>query len=409
MKTYMKTLLAGLAILAPLSAPALAETLRWSASGDVISYDPNAQVDSFTQSVQHMVFDPLVRRNKDLKLEPALATSWEIVEPNRWRFKLRQGVKFHEGQPLNADDVVATIQRQIDPGARNRENLSAVTGVEKVDDYTVDLILRGAYPLLLNDLAAIYIMSKPWMEEHDALKPGNTATGVVTYASAHANGTGPFKLKSYEPDARSVFEVNKDWWDKPQHNLTEVEFRPIASDATRVAALLSGEVDMIVPVPLQDVDRINGTDGLKVVENPSLRTIMLALNFKKELHAAPGVANPMTSVKVRQALWHAIDVNTIQKRLMRGKSRVAGMLVAPAVTGHDDAIDVPLEYDVDKGKDPIGRSGLSGWLQDGSFLLERPLHRRRADLPCHLLDVGKDRRAGGPQRREQDDLFPAHG
>ncbi|MCM5694012.1 ABC transporter substrate-binding protein [Sinorhizobium meliloti] len=365
MKTYMKTLLAGLAILAPLSAPALAETLRWSASGDVISYDPNAQVDSFTQSVQHMVFDPLVRRNKDLKLEPALATSWEIVEPNRWRFKLRQGVKFHEGQPFNADDVVATIQRQIDPGARNRENLSAVTGVEKVDDYTVDLILRGAYPLLLNDLAAIYIMSKPWMEEHDALKPGNTATGVVTYASAHANGTGPFKLKSYEPDARSVFEVNKDWWDKPQHNLTEVEFRPIASDATRVAALLSGEVDMIVPVPLQDVDRINGTDGLKVVENPSLRTIMLALNFKKELHAAPGVANPMTSVKVRQALWHAIDVNTIQKRLMRGKSRVAGMLVAPAVTGHDDAIDVPLEYDVDKAKTLLAEAGYPDGFKTG--------------------------------------------
>ena len=231
MKTSIKTLLAGLALLAPLSAPAFAETLRWASSGDVISYDPNAQVDSFTQSVHHMVFDPLVRRNKDLKLEPALATSWEVIEPKRWRFKLRQGVKFHEGQPFNADDVVATIQRQIDPGARNRENLSTVVGVEKVDDYTVDLILRGPYPLLLNDLAAIYIMSKPWMEEHDALKPGNASTGVVTYASNHANGTGAFKLKSYEPDSRSVFEVNKEWWDKPQHNLDEVEFRPIASDA----------------------------------------------------------------------------------------------------------------------------------------------------------------------------------
>lgn len=365
MKTYVKTLLAGLAVLAPLSAPAFAETLRWAASGDVISYDPNAQVDSFTQSVQHMVFDPLVRRNKELKLEPALATSWEVVEPTRWRFKLREGVKFHEGQPFNADDVVATIQRQIDPGARNRENLSAVTGVEKVDDYTVDLILRGPYPLLLNDLAAIYIMSKPWMAEHDALKPGNTATGVVTYASNHANGTGPFKLKSYEPDSRSVFEVNKDWWDKPEHNLTEVEFRPIASDATRVAALLSGEVDMVVPVPLQDVDRIASTEGLKVVENPSLRTIMLALNFKKELHAAPGVANPMLNVKVRQALWHAIDVNTIQKRLMRGKSRVAGMLVAPAVTGNDAAIDVPLEYDVDKAKALLTEAGYPDGFKTG--------------------------------------------
>jgi peptide/nickel transport system substrate-binding protein len=356
-KTYVKTLLAGLALLVPLSTSALAATLRWAASGDVISYDPNAQVDSFTQSVQHMVFDPLVRRNKELKLEPALATSWEIIEPTRWRFKLRHGVKFHEGQPFNADDVVATIQRQIDPGARNRENLSAVVGVEKVDDYTVDLILRGPYPLLLNDLAAIYIMSKPWMEEHHALKPGNASTGVVTYASNHANGTGPFKLKSYEPDSRSVFEVNKDWWDKPQHNLDEVEFRPIASDATRVAALLSGEVDMIAPVPLQDIDRIAATDGLKVVENPSLRTIFIVLSYLPELHAAPGKPNPLRDVRVRQALWHAIDLNTIQKRLMRGKSRIAGMLVAPQVTGYDKSIDVPLSYDVAKAKALLAEAG----------------------------------------------------
>jgi peptide/nickel transport system substrate-binding protein len=354
---YLKAVLAGLAIVVPLSTPAVAQTLRWSSAGDVISYDPNAQVDSFTQSVQHMVFDPLVRRNKDLVLEPALATSWEVVEPTRWRFKLREGVKFHEGQPFTADDVVATIQRQIDPGARNRENLSAVVGVEKVDDYTVDLILRGAYPLLLNDLAAIYMMSKPWMEEHDALKPGNTTTGVVTYASNHANGTGAFKLVSYEPDSRSVFAVNEDWWDKPQHNLTGVEFRPIASDATRVAALLSGEVDMIAPVSLQDIDRIAATEGLKVVENPSLREIFLAPSFRPELHAMPGKPNPLLDLKVRQALWHALDMDTIQKRLMRGKSRVSGMLVAPQVTGYDESIDVPLAYDVDKAKALLAEAG----------------------------------------------------
>ncbi len=365
MKSYVKILLAGLAVLAPLSTPAFAKTLRWSGSGDVVSYDPNAQVDSFTQSMLEMVYDPLVRRNKDLKLEPALATSWEVVEPTRWRFKLRQGVKFHEGQTFNADDVVATIQRQIDPGARNKENLSAVTGVEKVDDYTVDLILRGPYPLLLNDLAAIYMLSKPWMEAHDALKPGNASTGVVTYASNHANGTGPFKLKSYEPDSRSVFEVNKDWWDKPQHNLDEVEFRPIASDATRVAALLSGEVDMIAPVPLQDIDRISNTEGLKVVENPSLRTIFLVLNFQPELHAMPGKPNPMLDVRVRQALWSAIDLNTIQKRLMRGKSRIAGLLVAPEVTGYDQTIDTPMPYDVDKAKALLKEAGYPDGFKTG--------------------------------------------
>ncbi|SFJ22799.1 peptide/nickel transport system substrate-binding protein [Phyllobacterium sp. CL33Tsu] len=357
MKKYLKTLLAGLALVVPMTMPSVAQTLRWSSAGDVISYDPNAQVDSFTQSVHHMVFDPLVRRNKELQLEPALATSWEVVAPDRWRFKLRQGVKFHEGQPFNADDVVATIQRQIDPGARNRENLSAVIGVEKVDDYTVDLILSGPYPLLLNDLAAIYMMSKPWMEEHNALKPGNTSTGVTTYANNHANGTGPFKLVTYEPDSKSVFAVNEEWWDKPQHNLKSVEFRPIASDATRVAALLSGELDMIAPVPLQDIDRVANTQGFKVVENPSLRVIFLGFNWKKELHAEPGKPNPLLDVKVRQALWHAVDLATIQKRLMRGKSRTTGMMVAPPVTGYDEGIDAPLAYDIDKAKSLLAEAG----------------------------------------------------
>ncbi|MBB6486292.1 ABC transporter substrate-binding protein [Rhizobium lusitanum] len=357
MNNYLKTLLAGLAIIVPLTTPVLAKTLRWSSAGDVISYDPNAQVDSFTQSVHHMVFDPLVRRNKNLQLEPALATSWEVIEPTRWRFKLRQGVKFHEGQPFNADDVVATILREIDPGARNRENLPAVIGAEKVDDYTVDIILRGPYPLLLNDLAAVYIMSKPWMQQHDALKPGNASTGVVTYASNHANGTGPFKLVSYEPDSKSVFAVNESWWDKPQHNLTGVEYRPIASNATRVAALLSGELDMIAPIPLQDIDRVSSTSGLKVVENPSLREIFLGLNFRPELHAMPGKPNPLLNVKVRQALWHAIDLNTIQKRLMRGKSRISGMLVAPEVTGYDKSIDVPLTFDVAQAKSLMTEAG----------------------------------------------------
>jgi len=345
--------------------PASAKTLRWAASGDVITFDPNAQVDSFTQSVHHVVYDPLVRRNKDLVLEPALATSWEIIEPTRWRFYLRQGVKFHEGQDFNADDVVATIERQIDPGARNRGNLPAVTGAEKVDDYTVDLLLQGPYPLLLNELAAIYILSKPWMVEHDALKPGNMATGVVTYANNHANGTGAFKLKSYQPDSRTVFEVNEEWWDKPEHNLREIEFRPIASDATRVAALLSGEVDMIAPVPLQDIDRIASTDGLQIVENPSLRTIFLVLNFRPELHALPGQPNPMLDIRVRQALWHAIDLETIQKRLMRGKSRIASMLVAPSITGHDEGIDVAPAHDLDKAKALLAQAGYAQGFRTG--------------------------------------------
>jgi peptide/nickel transport system substrate-binding protein len=340
-----------------LATPVAAQTLRWSSQGDVVSFDPNAQVDSFTSNIHHMVYDPLVRRNRKLEIEPALATSWQIMAPNRWRFTLRQGVKFQGGEPFTADDVVATVMRTIDPGSRNRENLSAVVSVEKVDDDTVDFVLKGPYPLLLNDLAGIFIMSKTWLAAHDALKPGNTSSGVTTYASTHADGTGPFKLDSYEPDARTVLSVNPAWWDKPEHNLQRIEFRPIRSDSTRVAALLSGELDLIAPAPLQDLDRIAAAPGFKVVEDPSLRLIFLGLNWKPELHADPGHKNPLLDLRVRQALWHGVDLDTLEKRIMRGKARIAGTMVAPPVPGYSAALDQPLPYDPTLAKKLLTEAG----------------------------------------------------
>lgn len=327
------------------SLPATAQTLRWSAAGDAVSFDPNAQLDSFTQNIQLMVYDPLVRRDRDLKIVPALATSWEIISPTRWRFHLRHGVKFQGGESFTADDVVTTIQRTIDPSSRNKGNLPAVVGVEKVDDYTVDLLLKGPYPLLLNDLTGIFVMSKSWLTEHDALKPGNISTGKITYASNHADGTGPFKLESYDPQSKTVMTVNRDWWHKPEHNLERIIFRPIKSDSTRVAALLSGELDMIASVPLQDINHIAATPGFKVVENPSLRVIFLGFNWQPHLHAMPNEKNPLLDVRVRKALWHAIDLKAIQSRIMRGKSRITGTMVAPQVPGYSAALDKPLAYD----------------------------------------------------------------
>jgi peptide/nickel transport system substrate-binding protein len=355
MKHSVAKILTAIALLT--SYPAGAQTLRWSAAGDAVSFDPNAQLDSFTQNIQLMVYDTLVRRNRKLDIEPALATSWEVVAPDRWRFKLRQGVEFHGGEPFTADDVVTTVMRTIDPGSRNKGNLATVVKAEKVDDYTVDIVLSGPYPLLLNDLTGIFVMSKKWLEEHNALKPGNTSTGVTTYASTHADGTGPFRLESYEPDSKTVMTVNESWWDKPEHNLKRIEFRPIKSDATRVAALLSGEVDMIATVPLQDISRISETPGFKVVEDPSLRLIFLGFNWKPELYAMPGKKNPLLDVKVRQALWHAIDLNAIQKRIMRGKSRNVGTMVAPPVTGYVAELDKPLAYDPDLAKKLLSEAG----------------------------------------------------
>jgi peptide/nickel transport system substrate-binding protein len=345
------------AAIAAAAAPGAAKTLRWSSQGDIATFDPYAHTESFTSNVQQHVYEPLVRRALDLSLEPSLATSWEVVAPDRWRFTLRQGVTFHNGNPFTADDVVASIQRLIHPDARARGNLSSVVAVEKVDDFTVDIVNTGPNPLLLNQLSGIAIMDREWLEANDAMMPGNMTTGVTTFASTNANGTGPFMLESYRPDAGTDMVVNPNWWDTPQHNLTRIEFRPIRSDATRVAALLSGEIDMMAPAPLQDLARISAAPGFKVVEEPSLRLIFIGLNHRDELHAMPGQPNPMKDVRVRQALAHAIDLDTLRARVMRGTSRNVGLMVAPPVPGYDAALDVPAAYDPEKARALLAEAG----------------------------------------------------
>jgi peptide/nickel transport system substrate-binding protein len=339
-----------------LVGPAAAKTLKWSSQGDIVTMDPYAHTESFTANLQHHIYDPLVRRNRKLEIEPALATSWKIVEPTRWRFTLRQGVKFHNGEAFTAADVVASVARLLDPGSRARGNLPNVERAEKVDDHTVDFVLKGPYPLLLNDLAGVFIMSKPWMEANNALKSGNTTTGVTTFASTSANGTGPFKLESYRADVGTTLTVNEAWWDKAEHNLTRIEFKPIKSDATRVAALLSGEIDMMAPAPLQDLQRIAGA-GLKVVEEPSLRVIFFILNMRPELLAMPGQKNPMLDRRVRLAMWRAIDLDTIQKRIMRGKSRNIAVMVAPPVPGYDAALDTLPKFDPESARKLLAEAG----------------------------------------------------
>jgi peptide/nickel transport system substrate-binding protein len=341
----MKRILLGLAAALAFTGLAEARTLRWSAQGDIATFDPYAHTESFTSNVLHHVYDPLVRRSRTLDIEPALATEWRQVAPDRWRFMLRRNVRFHGGEAFTADDVVASVTRLLDPAARARGNLSQVERAERVDDFTVDLVTKGPYPLLLNDLTGIYIMSRAWMEANNALRPGNISTNATTFASTNANGTGPFRLESYRPDQGTNLVVNPDWWDRAEHNLTRIEFRPIRSDATRVAALLSGELDLIVPAPLQDLARIAAAPGYRVVEEPSLRLIFLGLNHRPELLAQPGRPNPLLDRRVRQALAMAIDIDTIHRRVMRGKSRNVGTLVAPQIPGYAAELDQPVRYD----------------------------------------------------------------
>ena len=357
----MKVLIAfgtALAALALGASAAPAKTLRMADSTDIAAMDPHSMTESNTIGFLNHVYEGLVRYNDELKVEPALAASWEFIDPTRVRFHLRDGVTFHNGNPFTADDVVASILRASHDDSPVKSNLPGVATVEKVDDLTVDLVLSGTDPIVLNYLTNIYILDKEWMEEHDALLPADMRKGKENFAVANSNGTGPFILESRQPDAKTVLVVNPNWWDTPKHNLTRIEFSPIGSDATRIAALLSGELDFITPAPLQDIDRINAADGVSVLEGPELRTIMLGFNYNDRLHNSNVTdGNPLKDVRVRQALNAAIDMDLIQRKVMRGKSRNAGLLVAPPVPGYDAALDARDPADPEKAKALLAEAG----------------------------------------------------
>src|ERR1700741_1023116 len=174
-------------------------------------------------------------------------------------------------------------------------------------------------------------MDKKWAEATKAWPLPPPAATTPSYASLHANGTGPFSVESHQPGVKTVFKVNPNWWRKPEHNLKEIVFTPIGSDATRVAALLSGEVDIIEPVPIQDIGRVDSSGIAKVMTGPELRTIFLGMDQIRDelLYSNVKGKNPFKDVRVREAFYRAIDVELIKTPVMRGLSRPSALMIAP--------------------------------------------------------------------------------
>ena len=350
-------LLAAVAAFA-LSGAAEAKTLKWGAGREIASLDPYSYGETFTLSVLNHVYEGLVRYTGDLKIEPALAQSWETVTPTTWRFHLRKGVTFHNGDPFTADDVLASLARVSDDASPLKGNLPAYKSSRKIDDYTVEIEVNGPYPLLLNDLTNIFIFDKKWLEANNALKPTDVGKGVTGYPTDHANGTGPFMVESRQPDASTVFFNNPGWWDKPQHNIDRIEFMPIASSSTRVAALLSGEIDYTNVAPLQDLPRLKASPEVKVLQTNELRSVFFALNLRDKLFESDVKdKNPFKDIRVREALYRAIDIDAVQKRAMRGLSRNTGALVAPAIPGYDPSQDARPSFDLGAAKKLLAEAG----------------------------------------------------
>jgi peptide/nickel transport system substrate-binding protein len=357
-----KKKVAAAAALCALSAASLvanAQTIRIANQGDALSLDPHSLNESLQLSVTANVYETLVGRNKDLSLAPLLATSWKQTSPNVWRFELRKGVVFHDGTPFSADDVVFSFARAQGDGSDMRATLSDIKAVRKVGDLAVEIETNGPFPILPDVISLTMMMSKKWCEENQATKPVDRRKGIENTASFKANGTGPFRVRERQPNVRTVFTRNGTYWGKIDGNAQEIIFTPIANPATRVAALVSGEVDVMEPVPVQDIARINAAPNARVITGPEMRTIFLGMDQKRDELQYSNIKgkNPFKDKRVRQAFYQAIDIVGIQKTVMRGASKPTGLLVGPGINGWTAEQDKRLPYDVEAAKKLLTEAG----------------------------------------------------
>lgn len=357
------------ALFVALSAAGLvasAQTVRIANQGDSLSMDPHSLNESLQLSVTGNVYEPLVGRNKDLSLAPALATSWKQTAPTVWRFELRKGVQFHDGSPFSADDVLFSLARTQVEGSDMKSYTNDFKEVRKIDSHTVEIETKTPFPILPDVLSLVYIMSKKWCETNQATVPVDRRKGIENAASFRANGTGPFRVRERQPNVRTVFTRNGSYWGKIEGNVTEVVFTPIGNDATRVAALLSGEVDVMEPVPVQDIDRVNSSANTRAITGPELRTIFLGMDQKRDelLYSNVKGKNPFKDKRVRQAFYQAIDIEGIKKTVMRGASNPSAQLIGPGVNGFQPDMK-RLPYDVEAAKKLMAEAGYPNGFEVG--------------------------------------------
>ncbi len=356
-------LLLAASVVALSAAAVSAETIRWARAGDSLTLDPHAQNEGPTHTVAHQIYEPLIIRDMTGAFEAALATDWapKADDPNVWVFNLREGVKFHDGADMNAEDVVFSFERAKTDDSDMKELLNSIVEIRAVDDYTIEFVTDGPNPILPNNLTNLFIMDKGWLEANNTVKVQDFEGGETTFATTNANGTGPFQLVSREPDVKTVLSQFDGYWGQGQFpmEVTEIVYTPIQNAATRVAALLSGQVDFIQDVPVQDLGRVADADGLVVKTAPQNRVIFFGMNSGDADLANDSVegANPFADVRVRKAVNVAINRDAIRQVVMRGQSQPAGMIAPPFVNGWTSDMDGMAATDLDMAKSLMEEAG----------------------------------------------------
>ncbi|MDO5647073.1 ABC transporter substrate-binding protein [Paracoccus sp. (in: a-proteobacteria)] len=338
---------------------AQAETLRWARTADALTLDPHAQNEGPTTTLLHNIYETLVLRELDGSLSPRLATEWHVHpdDPTVWVIKLREGVKFHDGADLTAEDVVFSLDRVRSDASDFKALHAAVTGATAVDDYTVHIQMNGPAPLYPQNLTNFFIVDKDWTEANNVVAVQNFAAGEDNFAARNTNGTGPYKVVSRDPEVRTVLTHFVDHWaDTPQ--VTDIIYTPISEAATRVAALLSGEVDFVQDVPVQDIQRLEQTDSVTVTTGPENRSIFFSYDVGSDkLQSASTDDNPFKKPEVREAFALALDRDAIKQVVMRGQSDPTGVAVPPFANGWTEELNAYAAPDVDRAKELLAEAG----------------------------------------------------
>ena len=363
----MRRILAAAAALAVLGVPyAEAKTLRWSSQGDYLTADPMAQNELLTNSINGHVYEPLIMRDKNLKLLPALAVSWKQTGPTTWVFNLRKGVKWHDGSDFTADDVVFSIKRGQGPTSNFRTYANAVGEPKKIDDHTVEFTTPVPLPTMLETLTnQNFIMSKAWCEKNNATKAQDFTNEKEAHTARNAMGTGPFILVSRDPDVKSVFKKNPNWWGLKEKgywdsNVDEIIYTPVKEPGTRMAALLAGNLDFVLDPPVQDVEKLKQDKSVKVLEGRENRIIFLGMDQARDelLYSNVKGKNPFKDRRVRQAFYQAIDVNALNKAVMRGQSVPTAInLPNPELAGIPKSMDKRYPFDPAAAKKLLAEAG----------------------------------------------------
>lgn len=347
--------------IAPLSIDAARKqiTLTHAGKGDPISLDPGIIYESQTHNFLSNIYEALVGYNERMEIVPALAESWENRSPTYWIFHLKRNAKFHDGERLNASDVVFSFKRFSTGDSDLKTALLSIKDVQKLDDYRVAITTHAPTPTLLNELFALKIMSENWCTKHNATRVVKAKNASKNYANLNTCGTGPYQVVSRKPDVKTVLKRNIFWWGDFKGNLQQIVFQPVTSDTTRISGLLAGEFDFVEYVPLQDIDRLRSNPEVDILSDTGLNTLYLAFNMGAGALKSSNVKgkNPLNDVRVRRAIAHAIDMNALCEKVLANTVRPSLCLVAPNTGGYPREPLEPTLYDPELSKSLLKEAG----------------------------------------------------